>query len=189
VGAVVGVERCNLREQASLGDKGDEGKEPSSLEPRVWEPRWAVGVEICNLVMQANLGDEGNEGKEPSSLGPRVGAAVGVERCTLGMQNLETRVAKAKTHHHWGRVCGSGGGCREMQLGDANLGDKGDEGKEPSSLGPRVGAAVGVERCNLGMQILGTRVTKAKSHRRWSRACGSGGRCREMQLGKASKSW
>jgi hypothetical protein len=41
-----------------------------------------------------------------------------------------------------------------MQLGDANLGDKGDEGKEPSPLGPRVGAAVGVERCtgdaNLG---------------------------------------
>ena len=29
---------------------------------------------------------------------------------------------------------GSGGGCREMHLGDANLGDKGDEGREPSSL-------------------------------------------------------
>ena len=42
--------------------------------------------------------------------------------------------------------CGSGSGCREMQLGDANLGDEGDEGKEPSSLEPRVGAVVGVER-------------------------------------------
>jgi hypothetical protein len=29
---------------------------------------------------------------------------------------------------------GSGGGCREMHLGDAKLGDKGDEGREPSSL-------------------------------------------------------
>ena len=65
--------------------------------------------------------------------------------------------------------CGSGSGCREMQLGDANLGDEGDEGKEPSSLEPRVGAAVGVERCNLVMQILATRVTKAKSHHHWSR--------------------
>ena len=33
-----------------------------------------------------------------------------------------------------------------MHLGDAKLGDEGDEGKEPSSLEPRVGAAVGVER-------------------------------------------
>ena len=53
-----------------------------------------------------------------------------------------------------------------MQLGDANLGDEGDEGKEPSSLGLRVGAAVGVERCTLGMQNLATRVTKAESHHR-----------------------
>ena len=34
--------------------------------------------------------------------------------------------------------CGSGSGCREMQLGDASFGDEGDEGKEPSSLEPRV---------------------------------------------------
>jgi hypothetical protein len=39
-----------------------------------------------------------------------------------------------------------------MQLGNATLGDEGDEGKEPSLLEPRVGAVVGVERCNLGMQ-------------------------------------
>jgi hypothetical protein len=39
-----------------------------------------------------------------------------------------------------------------MQLGDGNLGDKGDEDKEPSSLEPRAGAVmVGVERCNFGM--------------------------------------
>ena len=62
--------------------------------------------------------------------------------------------------------CWSGSGCREMQLGDANLGDEGDEGKEQSSLEPRVGAAVGVERCTLVMQNLVTRVTKAKSHHR-----------------------
>ena len=66
--------------------------------------------------------------------------------------------------------CGSGSGCREMHLWDANLGDEGDEGKEPSSLEPRVGAAVGVERCTLVMQNLVTRVTKANSHHRWSRA-------------------
>jgi hypothetical protein len=78
---------------------------------------------------------------------------VGVERCTLVMQNLVTRVTKAKSHRRWGRVWerGSGGGCRKMQLGDANLGDKGDEGNEPSSLEPRVGAVVGVERCTLGI--------------------------------------
>jgi hypothetical protein len=41
-----------------------------------------------------------------------------------------------------------------LELGNANLGDDGDEGKEPPSL---VGAAlwersvVGDERCNLGM--------------------------------------
>jgi hypothetical protein len=39
---VEGFERCNLGKQANLGDKGDEGKEPSSLEPRVGA---AVGVE------------------------------------------------------------------------------------------------------------------------------------------------
>jgi hypothetical protein len=37
---VEGVERFNLEKQANLGDEGDEGKEPSSLEPRVWERRW-----------------------------------------------------------------------------------------------------------------------------------------------------
>ena len=56
-----------------------------------------------------------------------------------------------------------------MHLGDASFGDEGDEGNEPSSLGPRAGAAVGVERCTLGMQVLAPRVTKAKSHHRWSR--------------------
>jgi hypothetical protein len=65
--------------QANLGDEGDEGKEPSSLEPRVGA---AVCAERCNLRMQANLGDEGDEGKGPSSLEPRVGAVVGVERCS-----------------------------------------------------------------------------------------------------------
>jgi hypothetical protein len=86
---------------AKLGDKGDEGKEPSSLEPRVGA---VVGVERCNLGKQANLGDKGDEGNEPSSLDPRVGAVVGVERCTLMMQNLVTRVTKAKSHHRWSRV-------------------------------------------------------------------------------------
>jgi hypothetical protein len=40
-----------------------------------------------------------------------------------------------------------------MQLGKASKswGHKGDVGKEPSPL-KRVGAVVGVERCNLGMQ-------------------------------------
>jgi hypothetical protein len=99
-----------------------------------------VGVERCTG--DANLGDEGDEGKEPLSFEPRVGAVVSVERCNLGMQNSATRVTKAESHHRWGRACGSGGGCREMQIGDANLGDKGNEGKEPSSLEPRVGAVV-----------------------------------------------
>jgi hypothetical protein len=99
VGAVAGVERCNLRMQATLEDEGDEGKEPASLGPHVGA---AVGVERCSWGMQARLGDKGNEGKEPSSLEPRVGAAVGVERCTLGMQNLATRVTKAEGHHRWG---------------------------------------------------------------------------------------
>ena len=66
---------------ANLGDKGDEGKEPPSLGPRVGA---AVGVERCTG--DAKLGDKGDEGKEPSSLEPRVGAAVGVERCNLGTQ-------------------------------------------------------------------------------------------------------
>jgi hypothetical protein len=52
---------------ANLGDEGDEGKEPSSLEPRVgarwWVSRGATG--------RANLGDGGDEGKEPPSLRPR----------------------------------------------------------------------------------------------------------------------
>jgi hypothetical protein len=74
---------------------------------------------------RANLGDKGDEGKEPSSLEPRVGAAVGVERCNLGERILATRVTKAKSHHRWGRVW-VGGGCREMHLGDAKLGDGGN---------------------------------------------------------------
>jgi hypothetical protein len=136
---------------------------------------------------RANLGDKGNEGKDPSPLGPRVGAAVGVERYTLGMRNLVTRVTKAESHHHWGRVCGSGGGCREMQLGDASLGDEGDEGKEPSSLEPRVGAVVGVERCNLGKQAnLGDKGERRQRAIIAGAACGSGGGCREMQLGNAN---
>jgi hypothetical protein len=40
-----------------------------------------------------------------------------------------------------------------MHLGDASLDDEGDDGKEPSSLGPRVGAAVGVERCTRDANI------------------------------------
>jgi hypothetical protein len=47
---------------ATLGDDGDEGKGPSSLEPHVGA---AVGVERRNLGKQANLGDKGDEGKEP----------------------------------------------------------------------------------------------------------------------------
>jgi hypothetical protein len=138
----------------------------------------------------AKLGDKGDEGKEPSSLEPRVcvGAVVGVERCNLGMQNLATRVTKAKSRHRWSRVCGSGGGCREMQLGNTNLGGDGDEGKEPSSLEPRTWERWWVSRDATWdrKQILVTRVTKAKSHHRWGRACGSGGGCREMQLGNTN---
>jgi hypothetical protein len=52
---------------ANLGDDGDEGKEPLSLEPRVGA---AVGVERCTG--DANLGDVGDYSKEPSSLEPRV---------------------------------------------------------------------------------------------------------------------
>ena len=33
---------------------------------------------------------------------------------------------------------GDDGGCREMELGNANLGDEGDEGKGPSPLGARM---------------------------------------------------
>jgi hypothetical protein len=51
-----------------------------------------------------------------------------------------------------GAACGGGGRCREMQLGDAKLGDEGDKGKEAPPLEPHVWAVVGVERCNLGMQ-------------------------------------
>jgi hypothetical protein len=87
--------------RANLGDEGDEGKEPPSLEPRVGA---AVGVERCNLGMQANLGDKGDEGKEPPPLEPRVGAVVGVERCNSRMQILVTRVTKAKGHHRWSCV-------------------------------------------------------------------------------------
>jgi hypothetical protein len=101
VGAVVGVERCNLGMHANLGEEGDEVREPSSLGPRVGA---AVGVERCFLGMHANLGDDGDEGKEPSSLEPRVGAVVGVERCSLGIQILATMVTKTKSHHHWSRV-------------------------------------------------------------------------------------
>jgi hypothetical protein len=79
-----------------------------------------------------------------------VGAVVGVERCNLGMQILATRVTKAENHHRWGRACGSGGGFREMQLGDASLGDDGDEGKEPSSLRAACGSGGGCREVQLG---------------------------------------
>jgi hypothetical protein len=79
---------------ANLGDEGDEGNGPSSLEPRVGA---AVCVERCNLGMQ-KIGDEGDEGKEPPSLEPCEGAVVGVERCGLGMQILATGVTKARSH-------------------------------------------------------------------------------------------
>ena len=86
---------------ANLGDEGDEGKEPSSLEPRVGA---VVGVERCNLGKQANLGDKGDEGKEPSSLGPRVWERRWVSRDAQVMQVLVTRVTKAEGHHRWSRV-------------------------------------------------------------------------------------
>jgi hypothetical protein len=50
---------------ANLGDKGDEGKEPSSLEPRLGA---AVGGCREMHLGDAKLGDEGDEGREPSSL-------------------------------------------------------------------------------------------------------------------------
>jgi hypothetical protein len=70
-----------------------------------------------------------------------------------------------------------------MQLGNANLGDEGDEGKGPSSLEQRVGAAVGGERCNAVTKnkAPGARRQRQKCHQRWSRVCVSGGGCREMQ--------
>jgi hypothetical protein len=76
----------------------------------------------------------------------------------------------------------------ERCTGDANLGDEGDEGKEPSSLEPRAGAVVGVERCNLGMQAnLGDGGVEGKERAIIvGAACGSGSRCREMQLGDAN---
>ena len=50
---------------AKLGDGGDEGKEPSSLEPRL-----GVAVGGCREIHlgNANLGDKGDEGREPSPL-------------------------------------------------------------------------------------------------------------------------
>jgi hypothetical protein len=143
---VVGVKRCNLGKQIlAVGA--------------------VVGVECRKMQLgNANLGDEGDEGKEPSLLEPRVGAVVGFKRCTLGMQILATRATKAKSHHNAGAAWLSGGGCREMQLGKANLGDECNEGKEKSSLEPAlVGAVVGVERCNLGMQAnIGDKGDKGK---------------------------
>jgi hypothetical protein len=111
-----------------------------------------------------------------------MGAAVGVERCTddasLGDEGDE---GKERAIIAGAARVAAAVGVERCNLGkQANLGDEDDEGKGPSSLGPRVGAAVSAERCTLGMEILATRVTKAKSHRRWSRACGSGGGCREM---------
>jgi hypothetical protein len=64
VGAAVGVERCTG--DANLGDKGDEDKEPSPLEPRL-----GVAVGGCREMHlgNANRGDKGDEGREPSPLG------------------------------------------------------------------------------------------------------------------------
>jgi hypothetical protein len=59
---------CMQLGNENLGDGGDEGRGPSSLEPRAGD---VVGVERCNWGMHANLGDKGDEGKEPASLGPR----------------------------------------------------------------------------------------------------------------------
>jgi hypothetical protein len=145
---------------ANLGDEGEEGKEPPSLGPRVGA---AVGLERCTG--DANLGDRGNEGKEPSSLEPRVGAAVAGCRVNLGMQILGTRVTKADSHHRWSRACESGGGGREMHLGTANLGDGGDEGKEPSLLGGRVWERRWVSKGAAGecKHSLVTSVTKARA--------------------------
>jgi hypothetical protein len=61
--------------KANLGDKGNEGKEPPPLGPRMGA---VMGVERCTG--DANPGGGGDEGKAPSSFEPHVGAAVGVER-------------------------------------------------------------------------------------------------------------
>jgi hypothetical protein len=93
---------------------GDEGKEPSRRWSRVWERRWVSRDTTCG---NANLGDEGDEGKGPSHRWSRVWERRWVSRDATWecKQILATRVTKAKSHHRWGRVCGSGDGCREMQ--------------------------------------------------------------------------
>jgi hypothetical protein len=98
VGAAVGVERCNLGMQANLGDKGDEGKEPSSLEPRVGATRVtkAKGHHHWSRVWERRW----------------------VSKDAQVMHNLATLVTKAENPHRQGHVCGGGGGCREMQLGN-----------------------------------------------------------------------
>jgi hypothetical protein len=104
-----------------------------------------------------------------------------VSRDAQVMQILATWVITAKSHHRWSRVCRSGGGCREMHLGNASESWRRGQRRQRAIIvgAARVEAAVGVGRCNLGMQILATRVTKATSHHRWSRACRSRGGCRE----------
>jgi hypothetical protein len=59
-----------------LATKGDEGRDPSSLEPLVAEGSgWWVSRDAAG---NANLGDEGGEGKEPPSMEPRKRAALGI---------------------------------------------------------------------------------------------------------------
>jgi hypothetical protein len=107
------------------------------------------------------------------SLEPRVGAVVGVERCNLGMLILATRVTTAKSRDRWSRVWGRWWVSRDAQVMQilATVVTNA-EGHHHWGSGSRVGAVVGVERCNLGMQNLATVVMKAKSHDRWSRVWG-----------------
>jgi transglutaminase-like putative cysteine protease len=88
---------------ANLGDEGDEGKGPSSLEPRV---EAVVGVERCSG--NANLGDGSDEGKEPSSLEPRVACGSsggGCREMRLGNANLGDKGDEGNgSSHRWKRV-------------------------------------------------------------------------------------
>jgi hypothetical protein len=57
-------------------------------------------------------------------------------------------VTKAKSQHRWSRrVWERWWVSRDATCGNANLGDEGDEGKEPPPLEPRVGAGWWVSRC------------------------------------------
>jgi hypothetical protein len=150
-------------------NEGDEGKEPSSLELRV---QAVVCLERCSL-WECKSWRQGRRiirqrAKSHHIVGAACRSGGGCrEMQPVGMQVLATRVTKAKSHHIVGAACGSGGGCRKMHFGNANLGDEGDEGKEPASLEPRVACESGGgcrEMQPVGIQVLATRVTKAKSH-------------------------